>query len=190
MKTIQSRLQEMTNKLNSENFQKSLGLGNEVDFHIFDYDPQDEYTVRDYIYNYLIPKSNLKLKVFDIYDLIIEILEEQHILDAIFNTEKRKGSKYVNEQISSAIGIGTSKNYLSRKIKEKVELGDIVILIGIDKCYGIVRGHTILNNLQGVITNNQLIMMYPGSYDKQSFRLFNKLPNDDYYRGFQLVDRK
>ena len=74
MKTIQARLQEMTNKLNSENFQKSLGLGNEVDFHIFDYDPQDEYTVRDYIYNYLIPKTNLKIKVFDLYDLIIERL--------------------------------------------------------------------------------------------------------------------
>ena len=35
-----------------------------------------------------------------------------------------------------------------------------------------VKNH--LNNLQGVITSNQLIMMYPGSYDKQSFRNYEK----------------
>jgi len=58
------------------------------------------------------------------------------------------------------------------------------------KCYGIVRGHTILNNLHSIITNNPVIMLYPGIYDGQSFKLFNKLENDNYYRAFQLVSRK
>ena len=77
-----------------------------------------------------------------------------------------------------------------KKIKSEVEPNHIIIITGIGKCYGIVRGHTILNNLHSVITNNPLIMFYPGYYDGQSFKLFNKLENDNYYRAFQLVSRK
>ena len=47
MKTIDERLEELTKKISSDEFQKSYGLGNEVDFHVFDYDPEDEYKVRD-----------------------------------------------------------------------------------------------------------------------------------------------
>ena len=78
-----------------------------------------------------------------------------------------------------------------KKIKNEVtDQNQIVIITGIGKCYGIVRGHTILNNLHSIITNNPLIMFYPGSYNGQSFKLFNKLENDNYYRAFQFVGRK
>ena len=42
MKTIDERLEELTKKISSDEFRKSYGLGNEVDFHVFDYDPEDE----------------------------------------------------------------------------------------------------------------------------------------------------
>ena len=77
-----------------------------------------------------------------------------------------------------------------KKIKSEVEPNKIIIITGMGKCYGIVRGHTILNNLHSIITSNPLIMFYPGSYNGQSFKLFNKLENDNYYRAFQLVRRK
>ena len=47
MKSINTRLQEMTNKLSSKELFESNGLGNEINFHVFDYDPEDEYIVRD-----------------------------------------------------------------------------------------------------------------------------------------------
>ena len=77
-----------------------------------------------------------------------------------------------------------------KKIREEVQTDQIILITGIGKCYGIVRGHTILNNLHSVITNNPLIMFYPGSYDGQSFKLFNRLENDNYYRALQFVGRK
>ena len=49
MKTIDERLEELTKKISSDEFQKSYGLGNEVDFHVFDYDPEDEYKVREHL---------------------------------------------------------------------------------------------------------------------------------------------
>ena len=72
MKNINTRLQEMTNKLSSKELFESNGLGNEINFHVFDYDPEDEYIVRDYLDNYLLKKTKLNIKVFDIYEIIIE----------------------------------------------------------------------------------------------------------------------
>ena len=51
MKNINTRLQEMTNKLSSKDLFESNGLGNEINFHVFDYDPEDEYVVREYLEN-------------------------------------------------------------------------------------------------------------------------------------------
>jgi hypothetical protein len=190
MKNINARLQEMTNKLSDKNLFESNGLGNEINFHVFDYDPEDEYIVREYLENYLLKRTKLNIKVFDIYDIIIDILKEKGFLEKCFEYEKKKGAKYLNDLISKTMGIGSGNDLIVKKIKSEVEPNQIIIITGIGKCYGIVRGHTILNNLHSVITNNPLIMFYPGYYDGQSFKLFNKLENDNYYRAFQLVSRK
>lgn len=190
MKSINYRLQEMTNKLCNKALFESNGLGNEINFHVFDYDPEDEYVVRDYLENYLMKRTKLNIKVFDIYDIIIDILKENGFLEKCFEFEKKKGAKYLNDLISKTVGIGSGKNIIVKKIKSEIEQNQIIIITGIGKCYGIVRGHTILNSLQSVITNNPLIMFYPGYYDGQSFKLFNILENDNYYRAFQFVSRK
>ena len=74
MKSISQRLQELTEKLNNDDIFKSVGLGNEINFYVFDYDPVDEYVVRDYLYKYLIEKKD-NILIFDIYDIIIDYLK-------------------------------------------------------------------------------------------------------------------
>lgn len=190
MKSINARLDEMTKKLSSKELFESNGLGNEINFHVFDYDPEDEYIVKEYLDNYLLKKDKLNLKVFDIYDIIVEILEEKGFLNKVFVFEKTKGAKYVNNIVSKTLGIGSNNDLIMKKIKNEIEPEQVILITGIGKCYGIVRGHTILNNLHSVVTNNPLIMFYPGRYDGQKFQLFNKLENDNYYRAFQFVERK
>ena len=189
MRKINERLQELNDKINSGKVVESSNLGNEINFRVFDYDPEDEYIVRDYLYNYLL-KRNKDIIVFDIYDIIINILKEKGFLEKTFEYEKKKGTKYVNSIIQKTLAISSNNDLIVKYIKEKTEDKKIIIITGIGKCYGIIRGHTILNNLHSVITNNPVIMFYPGIYDGQSFRLFNILENDNYYRAFQLVSRK
>ncbi len=189
-KSINARLDEMTKKLSDKKIFEANGLGNEINFHVFDYDPEDEYVVREYLNNYLLKKKTLNIKVFDIYEMIIEILKEDGFFNECFEYEKNEGIKDLNELISRIVGFGTDNNILMDKIKKEIEPGQIIIITGIGKCYGIVRGHTILNNLHSIITENPLVMFYPGSYDGQSFKLFNVLNNDNYYRAFQFVGRK
>ena len=191
MRNINDRLQELTDKIASGQVIESTNLGNEINFRVFDYDPEDEYVVRDYLYNYLL-KRNKNIQVFDIYDIIVDILKEKGFLEKTFEYEKKKGAKFVNSIIQKTLAISSNNDLIIKYIKDhfKKEDGKIIIITGMGKCYGIVRGHTILNNLQSVITENPVIMLYPGTYDGQTFRLFNKLENDNYYRAFQLVSRK
>ena len=190
MKNINARLDEIIIKLTSNQLLQSNGLGNEINFHVFDYDPEDEYILRDYLENYLLKKEKLNIKAFDLYDIIIKILAEKNFLSKAFEFEKKKGTKYINEIIAKTLGIGSNNDLIIKEIKKQMEPDQIIIITGIGKCYGIVRGHTILNNLHSVITNNLLIMFYPGCYNGQSFKLFNQLENDNYYRAFQFVERK
>ncbi len=191
MSNINTRLQQMTDKINSGKIVESTGLGNEINFRVFDYDPEDEYIVRDYLYNYLLVKND-NIKVFDIYDIIINILKEKGFLEKTFEYEKKKGTKYVNSVIQKTLAISSNSDLIVKYIKNNMpkDTSTIIFITGLGKCYGIVRGHTILNNLHSIITSNPLIMLYPGRYDGQSFRLFNILENDNYYRAFQLVNRK
>ncbi len=190
MRSINDRLQEMTERINSGNVLESTGLGNEINFRVFDYDPEDEYIVREYLENYLLKKSKLNIKVFDIYDIIIEILKEDGFFSESFKYEQTEGIRELNGLISRILGIGTNENLINRKIKQNIEANQIIIITGIGKCYGIVRGHTILNNLHSIITKNPVIMFFPGTYNGQSFKLFNVLENDNYYRAFQFISRK
>ena len=190
MKTIQERLDEMTLKLGSDEFKNSYGLGNEVDFHVFDYDPEDEYIVRNYIAYLKDKRKDLNLNIFDIYEIIIKILKDKGYLEQVFKYEKTKGTSYINNIISKTLGISTNNDLIVKYIRENIKPGQTIIITGIGKTYSIVRGHTILNNLHSVVTNNPLLMLYPGRYDGQSFQLFNILNNDNYYRAFHFVDRK
>lgn len=189
MRSINQRLKELMDKLSDENIFKSVGLGNEINFYVFDYDPEDEYVIRDYLYNYLITK-NENILIFDIYDIIIDYLKERNLIEKCISFENKKDIKYLNNIISKSLGIGTNNDVIVNKIKESLSPNKIIVLTGISKCYGVLRGHTILNNLHSVVTSNPLIMFYPGSYNGQSFRLFNLFDNDNYYRAFNIVDRK
>ena len=46
MKTIHERLDILEEKMREEKFRQNKGLGNEVGYYVFDYDPRDELEVR------------------------------------------------------------------------------------------------------------------------------------------------
>lgn len=67
MRSIESRLQEVYDKLASNKLYKNQSLGNGLRYYIFDYDPEDEYIVNDYFDTYLSLKEEFHLKLIDIY---------------------------------------------------------------------------------------------------------------------------
>ncbi len=53
-----------------------------------------------------------------------------------------------------------------------------------------IRSHTILNNLQTLVGNIPLVMLFPGTYNNQSLYLFDRIKDENYYRAHNLNEYK
>ena len=49
MANLNKRLDKIIDKIKEDKFIDGRGLGNEISFYVFDYEPEDELHVRDYI---------------------------------------------------------------------------------------------------------------------------------------------
>lgn len=185
---VRKRLEKIIPKIQEDKFLEGRGLGNEISFYVFDYDPKMELVVRDYVK--LIKKefardgSNRRLIEIDLYKTMIEIAKEQRIFDLIFKIEEKQG----REAIFKAMVNFAKPEVFLQKIKETVIEHNVVLITGIGKVYPFVRSHNILNNLQDVLDKIPVIMFFPGTYDGLSLKLFDRMKEDNYYRAFRLVE--
>lgn len=192
MRTIYERLDEILPKITDASFRENKGLGNEIGFHIFDYDPKYEMLVREYITdmkNKLNEKGPLHIREFDLYEITLQLLENKGYLQKNIDMEQKKGSEFILNATRKALRLTSSNDFVVQYITERVQPNDIVFLTGVGKVFPIIRSHTILNNLHKAIDAVPLVMFFPGIYDGLELVLFGEIKDDNYYRAFQLIDK-
>ena len=193
MKTLNERLDLIKPKILSREFRAGQGLGNEINFWIFDYDPQDEMAVRSHI-RYLqesvaAERDDVHVTVFDLFDLMVEYLDEKEYLDKVLKMEKDRTSDSIINPIKKTLRSTLADDVIVSKIAENSNPNtDIILLCGVGKAWPIIRSHTVLNNLHSRIETTPLIMFFPGVYDSE-LRLFGEITDDNYYRAFRLIER-
>ena len=192
MNSLELRLNKVEAVIAQPTFRQNKGLGNEVGYYIFDYPAEQELQVRERI-EYIRKKSEnstneFRVIVFDLYDIIIDILKEKGYLDKCFEFEKSKGFDKITKSIGNMLRISAADSLIVNYIKDNAPPNSIVFLAGVGKCYPILRSHKVLNNLHQVIDNVPVVMFYPGKYDGQELVLFSEIKDDNYYRAFKLVD--
>ncbi|MDK2919363.1 MAG: hypothetical protein PWQ37_2096 [Candidatus Petromonas sp.] len=190
---IYERLDKILPKLQEKRFRENKGLGNEIGFYIFDYDPEHELIVREHI-KFLKQRINtedseIKIKEFDLYEIILEILESKGYLNKVFEMEKQKGTEYVINAIKKTLRLTQKNDLVVEYIRERVDDNNIVFLTGVGKAWPIIRSHTVLNTLHAVVDHVPLVMFFPGVYDGLELRLFDEIKDDNYYRAFKLIER-
>lgn len=192
MKSIYERVDQILPKIVEPNFRKNKGLGNEIGFYVFDYNPEEELLVRDRI-KFIKEKAKnahgLNIVEFDLYEIILEILDSKGYLQKNFQMEEKRGSEQVFTATKKALRLTLDNDLVVQYIKDRLDGSDIVFLTGVGKTWPIIRSHTILNNLHRIVEEQPLVMFFPGSYDGGSLMLFNYLKDDNYYRAFQLIDK-
>lgn len=189
---IYERLDKILPKIQEKRFRENKGLGNEIGFYIFDYDPKDELVVREHV-RFIKQKvsaedSGVKIKEFDLYEIMLELLEGKKYLDKVLNLEKQKGTEHVIKAINTTLRLTLPNDLIVDYIKSRVEKDDIVFLTGVGKVWPIIRSHTVLNTLHSVIDDVPLIMFFPGIYDGLELKLFDEIKDDNYYRAFKLIE--
>ena len=188
--SFEDRLNQIIPRLTSRDFLDNRGLGNEIGFWIFDYPPERELEVRAFLHEVVLPalakrQPVLNVANINLFDLIISVLEDRKLLDKAIDMQQRKGDEAVMASLRPVL----KEDKLARNLAEKIDLPklDMLILSGVGAAYPLLRTHNLLSALQSMMEDTTLLMLYPGRYDGHSFRLFNKLPEDHYYRAFQLV---
>lgn len=192
MATLEERLALAESKMRQPKFRQNKGLGNEVGYYIFDYAPEDELAVRqwvDYIRRKYEERSEgFRVLVFDLYDIMIDILQEKGFLEKCYEFEQKRGFDRIVRAVGNTLRITASDSLMLSYIRDRKEPDSILLLTGVGKCYPILRSHTILNNLHQVIDDVPVVMFYPGKYSGQDLLLFGEIKDDNYYRAFKLVD--
>ena len=178
------RLNNIKRKISSPELLNNSGLGNEIGFYIFDYPPERELEVRRHL-DHILEDIPLKIAVVDLFDLIIDYLRKEEMLDSAIEMQRTEGDK---ELLSAFHGIIEGAR-IAPLIAEAAQPQncDLVILTGIGKAYPLLRTHDLLNNLQILMNNKPLVVFYPGNYSGQTLSLFGKLKDENYYRAFRLL---
>lgn len=191
---LENRLKQLEDKIKQPNFRKNKGLGNEVGYYVFDYPAEQELLVReriDYLKSkYATNNHDFQLVVFDLYDIIMDILIQEGFLELCMEFEKTKGFSEITKAVNEMLRMeeDNQNNELLAHIKKNTPKNAVVFLTGVGKCYPMMRSHKILNNLHQFVDDVPVVMFFPGKYDGQSLMLFSEVKDDNYYRAFKLVD--
>ena len=188
--SLEDRLNQILPRITSRDFLDSKGLGNEIGFWIFDYPPEREVDVRDFLTGTVLPAlpkqiPPVRAATVNLLHLVTEILEERKLLDKTFEMQAGKGDDATLVALRSVL----KEDRLAQKIASQFDVPnlDLLILTGVGAVYPMLRTHTLLSALHPIMGNTPLLMFFRGRYDGHSLRLFNTLSEDHYYRAFRLV---
>ena len=193
MMGLNKRLDLIEPKILDKSFRSGRGTANEVNFWIFDYNPEDEMAVRAHV-EFLVNRINgmyddVHIACFDLFDVMLSILRGKNYLDKILQMEQAKDTNAIINPIKRTLRLTEKGDLIIHKITESLEPEkDIIFLTGVGKAWPIVRSHTILNNLHSRVDKNPLVMFFPGNYTNE-LRLFGEITDDNYYRAFKLIER-
>lgn len=188
--TLEERLNQILPRVTSTDFLGSNGLGNEIGFWVFDYPPEREMDVRDFVQGTVLPAlsrqtPSIHIATVDLLYLVTNLLQERKLLDKVLEMQKNKG----DESTLTALRSVLKEDKLAQRIAAQFDIAklDLLIVSGVGAVYPMLRTHTLLSALHPIMGNTPLLMFFPGKYDGHALRLFNTLSEDHYYRAFRLV---
>lgn len=109
------------------------------------------------------------------------------ILASISEMKESEDSVFTLEQLQSAIG---DEEFIA-KLQEKCDFvenqNNVLLLTGVGDVFPFMRVHKLLEAMQPHFTDTPILVMYPGSFDGCSLRLFDRLSPSSYYRAFSVI---
>ncbi len=188
---FKDKIDKIWDRISDEDFLANRGVANEVRYYVFDYEPCDELIMREKIK--ALKKQNnpdadgFQIVEYDLYEIVIGILEEKGYLDKCIKFEDAKGMEYVYTAVSKMLRLTNDDNLIVNKIVAETPDHAVAFLTGVGKVFPFVRSHNVLNNLHQVLDKVPVVMFYPGQWNGQSLSLFGTINDGNYYRAFPLI---
>ena len=185
------RLDKIWDRISDEDFLANRGVANEVRYYVFDYEPCDELIIRDKIK--ALKKQNnpdadgFQIVEYDLYEMVIQILEEKGYVEKCIKFEDEKGMEYLYTAVTKMLRLTNDDNLIVSRILTNTPRNSVVFLTGVGKVFPFVRSHNVLNKLHQVLDSVPVVMFYPGTWNGQSLSLFGTITDGNYYRAFPLI---
>jgi hypothetical protein len=188
---IAKKYKDLFTAIQMNKFLQMEALGGEIPFFISTYHPEQELDIVKAIRGLKnkLETKGIKILELNLYDIAIDILNEELGEGEIFELEKEMDKDEFKSALQSVLDMS---EVLMPKVKSLIDenSAQVYFVTGVGNVYPFIRSHNILNNLQNVAKDAPTIMFFPGNYNGQSLELFGKLKDDNYYRAFNLDNYK
>ena len=188
---IANKYKHLLTVIQMKKFLQMDALGGEIPFFISTYNPEQELDIVKAIRGLKnkLETKGIKILELNLYDIAMDILNEQLGEGEIFELEKQMDKDEFKSALQSVLDM---KEVLMPKVKSLIDenASQVYFITGVANVYPFIRSHNILNNLQNVAKEAPTVMFFPGRYNGQSLELFGKLKDDNYYRAFSLDNYK
>ena len=159
---LKARLEQIEARLQSDSFLNNRELGGEIGFYIFDYPPQFELIVREYLESCLLQvrKQGLQFLHLNLFEELLDMLQGRKLLEKAFELELKKGTDELAKALKGPLEQGRVAQHLMSKIRPTNP--QFVLLSGLGQCWPLLRGHSLLNALHAQMGAIPLVQFYPG----------------------------
>ncbi len=186
---LQERLNKIPEKILSDEFLEGQGVGGDLNFWIFDYAPEAELQVREYLdfLNGMLAKKHDHLKIANINLLqyLVDYLNERGFVDKSIAMQQKKGDEGLMKALAGPLHMDKFAPYVVEK--SQANECDMIFISGVGSVWPLLRAHHLLNSVHSSLGHKPLVLFYPGHYTGQTLSLFGKIPSKNYYRAFKLA---
>lgn len=161
---LETRLNQIPQKITSEGFLRGEGNGNEIAFHIFDYPPSAEERLRAYttfLEGHLAKTHpNLRVRWINLFEFVIQALDRRSFLQKSYDMQKKDGDASLIKRLRGQFeGTKIAEAFVAEVTPDEQ---DLVIVTGVGSAFPVVRAHSLLAALQPKMNRTPLLMFYPG----------------------------
>lgn len=191
MEDIVKKFDHLYKVISDEDFIQMKKLGGEIPFFIAAFDPKQQIDVDRAIRSLKnkLETNGIPVLELNLYDIALELLNEELGEGEIFELEKTMDKKEFKEALQSILDIN---EVLIPKIKGMIDdaSAKVYFLTGIGLVFPFIRSHNVLNNLQNVAKKAPTVAFFAGEYNGYSLELFGLMKDDNYYRAFNIANYK
>lgn len=182
--------------IRSAPFLTRQGLSNELPFFISAHHASLQSQVTTLVPLLVKRLSNHGISVLhlNLYDLVVDLLHASGRWPRILDREKDISKDRFFETMRN---VTSPKDHLNPLIKQRLAESEcqVLLLDGVGLVFPYLRSHSVLENLQTVTKQTPTILFFPGDYSVADgkgcyLKLFGTLPDDRYYRAFNITDFK
>ena len=195
---MNERMDYLFRVCSSECFLKNQGVGREISYYICPFAQKEAHQFEKEIQQLeerLRTSGGINVLEINLYDLVEEILNGQGVWQDILDQEQNMSKDELNELMQSLL---EPSRVLVPAIAKKVRGTELQLLFisGCGEVFPYIRTHSLIENMQNVITEIPVVFLFPGDYTQtrengSSLDLFDRFHSQRYYRAHNiyLVDR-